>query len=132
MRSFQYELFPASRFVVPDERDWAIANQMLTRRAQLTGFLLGDWVQLSENVYLRISVDWGEEVSLTYFGSFFLLETGEATYPGNSTEKVLKSRLRTSNLTKEGNFIFSHHNLNTGSNHVGVKVKNLPVHLLRL
>jgi len=96
-----------------DERDEDILFERVTRRAQVQGPRVGDFVILRNGDVRRFTFDHEHGLQVTVkdeAGSFYLHASGHLDYSGSLDPAIRKSKLRARQELREGACWFFHHN----------------------
>ena len=115
-----------------DSKDRVILIQRWTKRDEIQGPRVGDFVEMPDGTLRRFTYDWGEDIQTTTAtfgeGSHYLCDTGGVSYSGALDQAIPKNDLTLIEGEHLGRFWFFHHDVHVGHNGVDVV---LPCRLYR-
>jgi hypothetical protein len=90
-----------------DAKNYAIVEKRLQRRANFSGPVAGDFVEMLDGSLERFSNDWGDSIQTTdgkFGSSFYLLDNGYASFSGGLNPAIDKNRIINTLELIEGRF----------------------------
>lgn len=103
-----------------DAEDRRIISERLTRRDQLPGPRVGDFIVRLDGRLMRFSYDWGDSLQVSDGGSFYLEREGFADFSGGLEPSIPKRRIKPApdRYPESGSFWIFHHDEHRAHNGV--------------
>lgn len=92
-----------------DEIDKAILQDRITARARINGPAVGDYILFPTGELERFSHDWVDGLQTSPGGSFYLFNTGSASFSGGLNPSTPRDAMQLTDTKLPGEFWFFHH-----------------------